>query len=147
MGGNGGNGSGALGAAGRCEFPPEVEFFTVELTVDRATTRAELELVTPVAVVLVRRSTRRDDVLRMTILRLAWPALCTRGPSRSRSCREASPLRADGPASPKGVAASVGVETMTSSAGTDGAGGGKAAVISTAPALTVVGASAPGDDG
>jgi len=57
LGGNGGNGRGALGVVGLCEPPPEAELLMVERTVDRVTARATLELVTPVPVVLVLRST------------------------------------------------------------------------------------------
>jgi len=59
LGGNGGNGRGAFGGAFLCEPPPEAERLTLERTVDRAMLVAELELVSLVAIALVRSSTRR----------------------------------------------------------------------------------------
>jgi len=147
LGGNGGNGSGAFGAVGRCELPPELEFFAVELTVDRATARAELELVTPVRLEIVL-STRRDDVLRTTILPLARPALFERSVRRSRSWPAAAAARRDESASPGAGGTSIGVGELMSTAGAGRAtGGGKAAgIICTEPALTAEGASVPAED-
>jgi hypothetical protein len=146
LGGNGGNGRGAFGA-GLWVPPPEAELFTVERTVDRVTARATLKLVTPVPVVLVWTSTRRDDVLRTTILPLVRPALFERSISRSRTWPVAAPPREDESASPGATATSIGVGEMMAPVCAGKAGGDNAAVISTEPALTaVVASSGPAAD-
>ena len=101
LGGNGGKGSGPFRSAGRCERPPEAELFTVERTVERATACAELELVSPVAVALVRTSTRRN-VPRRTIERDVRTTAFGLGfcAERSRSCWTTGPASMGEPATP-----------------------------------------------
>lgn len=101
MGGNGGNGRGAFGAAGRCDRPLDPELCWDEWTVDRATARAELELVSAVAVALVRSSTRRN-ALRLTVERDALVTafgfdFCA---DRSRSCSATSSMFSGEPTPP-----------------------------------------------
>ena len=118
LGGNGGNGSGAFGAAGRCDCPLDPELCWDEWTVDRATARAELELVSAVAVALVRSSTRRN-ALRLIVERDARVTafgfdFCA---DRSRSWWAADPMFSGQPAPPASGAGGVGSGVTRSSMG------------------------------
>jgi hypothetical protein len=97
FGGSGGNGSGTFDGAGRWERPPpDVELSTDERTLDRATLRAELELLDQLALVLARTSRRRILACRTIVVFARIVVLC-RGADASRSCRTGLPS----PGSPK----------------------------------------------
>jgi hypothetical protein len=118
LGGNGGNGRGAFGAAGRCDRPLDPELCTDERTVDRAIVRAELELVSAVAVALVRSSTRRN-ALRLTVEREARVTafgfdFCA---DPSRSCWTTGPMFSGKPAPPASGAGGMGPGVTRSSMG------------------------------
>jgi hypothetical protein len=101
LGWSGGNGRGAFGPAGRCERPPEPELCSDERTLDRAIARAELELVSSVAVALVLSLTRRN-ALRLIVER----DTCVTAfgldfwADRSKSCWAKGPAFSGQPASP-----------------------------------------------
>jgi hypothetical protein len=128
LGGNGGNGRGAFGAAGRCDRPLDPELCSDEWTLDRAIELAELELVSAVAVALVRSSTRRN-ALRLTVECDARVTafgfdFCD---DRSRSCWTTGPMFSGKPAPPAN--------------GTGGIGSGVTRRSSMGPAPTAVGGS------
>ncbi len=118
LGGNGGNGRGAFGAAGRCDRPLDPELCWDEWTVDRATARAELELVSAVAVALVRSSTRRN-ALRLIVERDAWVTTFDLGSCAdcSRSCWAAGPAFSGQPAAPASGVGGIGSCATTISTG------------------------------
>ncbi len=118
LGGNGGKGRGALGTAGRCDRPLDPELCSDEWTVDRAIVRAELELVSAVAVALVRSSTRRN-ALRLTVERDARVTafgldFCA---DRSRSCWTTGPMFSGEPAPPASGTGGIGSVVTRSSMG------------------------------
>jgi hypothetical protein len=118
LGGNGGNGRGAFGAAGRCDRPPDPELCSDERTVDRAIVRAELELVSAVAVALVRSSTRRN-ALRLIVERDARVTafgfdFCA---DPSRSCWTTGPMLSGKPTPPTSGAGGIGSGVTRSSIG------------------------------
>jgi len=118
LGGNGGNGRGAFGAAGRCDRPLDPELCWDEWTVDRATARAELELVSAVAVALVRSSTRRN-ALRLIVERDAWVTTFDLGSCAdcSRSCWATGPAFSGQPAAPASGVGGIGSGVTRSSIG------------------------------
>lgn len=118
LGGNGGNGRGAFGAAGRCDRPLDPELCWDEWTVDRATARAELELVSAVAVALVRSSTRRN-ALRLIVERDTWLTTFDLGSCAdcSRSCWVTGPAFSGQPAAPASGVGGIGSCATTISTG------------------------------
>ena len=133
LGGNGGNGRGAFGAAGRCDRPLDPELCSDERTVDRAIVRAELELVSAVAVALVRSSTRRN-ALRLTVERDARATAFDFCADRARSCWATVPMFNGEPAPSASGAGGIGPGVTRSSMGP-------------APAPTAVGGLAMDADG
>jgi hypothetical protein len=146
LGWSGENGRGAFGPAGRFERPPEPELCSDERTLDRAIVRAELELVSAIAVALVRSLTRRN-ALRLLVERDAWVTTFDLGSCAdcSRSCRETGPAFSGQPPAPASGVGAIGSCATTISTGPAATGVARSPVEANGEMVSSVAGDVGGD--